>query len=116
MTIEQFWKIVGKVHRGSKGDMGAKCRLLRKELRKLTAKEVRSFGDRFGDCEAKAYAWELWAAAYIIGGGRSDDMFSDFRSTPISMGQETFERVVVSPAALIDTQLDADNAFYEGYQ
>src|SRR5262245_49256063 len=116
MTIEQFWKVVEKVHRASKGDMDAKCDLLRKELRKLPAKEVISYRDRFASCEAKAYTWELWAAAYIIGGGCSDDMFSDFRATLISMGRTTFERIVASPAALIDTELDEDNAFYEGYQ
>ena len=118
MTIEEFWKIVEKVHRASKGDMDAKCELLRKELRKLRAKEVNSFAERFTDCDATAYTWELWAAAFIIGAGCwcSDDRFSDFRATLISMGRETFERIVVSPAAVVDTDLDADNAFNEGYQ
>lgn len=116
MTTEQFWKIVDKVHRASMGNMDAKCDLLRKELRKLPAKEIVSFENEFADLQAKAYTWELWAAAYITGGGCSDDMFSDFRATLISMGREVFERVVASPAALTDTELDADNAFYEGYQ
>jgi hypothetical protein len=116
MTIEQVWKIVDGVHAASKGDMDTKCQLLGKELRKLTAEEVWSFAERFGDCDARAYTWELWAAAYIIGGGCSDDSFSDFRATLISMGQSTFERVVEFPEALIDLDLDEDNAFYEGYQ
>jgi len=116
MTTEQFWKIVGKVHGASKGDMDAKCDLLRKELRKLPATEVVSFEKHFADCEAKAYTWELWAVAYIVGGGCSDDMFMDFRATLISQGREVFERVVASPSKFIDTGLDADTAFYEGYQ
>lgn len=116
MTTEQFWKIVDKVHRASKGDMDAKCNLLRNALRKLSAKEVVSFENQFANRDAEAYTCELWAAAYIIGGGCSDDMFSDFRGTLISMGREVFEPVVASPAALVDTGLDADTAFYEGYQ
>ena len=116
MTLEQFWKIVDKVHRASKGAMDAKCELLRKELRKLPAKEVRSFEEQFAECEARAYTWELWAAAYIIGGGCSDDMFMDFRATLISMGQSTFDRVVSSPATLASMDLNEDSAFYEGYQ
>ena len=116
MTTDGFWKIVDRVHAASKGDMDAKCELLRKELRKLPAKEIRSFEEHFADCEARAYSWELWAAAYIIGGGCSDDMFMDFRATLISMGKATFERVVSSPGVLVDMDVSEENAFYEGYQ
>ena len=73
MTVEKFWRIVDKVHRDSKGSMSAKRMLLRKVLRKLPPKEVRSFDAHFGDCEARSYTWELWAAAYIIAGWCSDD-------------------------------------------
>jgi hypothetical protein len=115
MTVKKFWQIVEKVHRDSKGNMSAKRRLLHKELRRLSAKEVRPFDARFGDCEAKAYTWDLWAAAYIIAGGCSDDMFTDFRAALISMGREVFERVTKSPTALVDTKIDKKNAFNEGY-
>jgi hypothetical protein len=116
MTIQTFWEIVDRVHHASNGDMDSKCELLGDELRKLPADEVRSFDKHFGDCEYQAYTWELWAAAYIIGGGCSDDAFSDFRTTLISMGQETFARVVASPGVLVEWDLDEESAFYEGYQ
>jgi hypothetical protein len=111
MTAEEFWKIIDRVHAASKGGMDAKCTLLREELRKLPAKEIRSFEEHFADCEARAYSWELWAAAYIIGGGCSDDMFMDFRATLISTGRATFERVVSSPGVLVDMDVSEDNAF-----
>lgn len=116
MTIERFWEIVDRVHRAAKGSMDKKCDLLRSELRKLPPHEVQVFEERFSDCEDKAYTWELWAAAYIIGGGCSDDAFSDFRSSLISMGRDTFERAVASPASLAQMDLDPDSIFYEGYQ
>lgn len=116
MTLEQFWKIIDKVHAASDGDMDTKCELLEKELRKLPAEEVRSFEEHFAECEAKAYTWELWAAAYIIGGGCSDDSFMDFRATLISMGRPIFEQVVSSPAALVNMDISDETAFYEGYQ
>jgi hypothetical protein len=116
MTIKKFWQIIDSVHRRSKGSMSAKRRSLRKELLRLPPKEVRSFDEHFGDCEAKAYTWELWAAAYIIGGGCSDDSFSDFRAALISMGRNVFERVVESPAALVKMAINKRNAFNEGYQ
>ncbi len=66
--------------------MDKKCRLLNTELRRLALDEVVSFHGHFTDCVDRAYSWPLWAAAYIMGGGCSDDGFWDFRSTLISMG------------------------------
>jgi hypothetical protein len=96
--------------------MEAKCELLGGALGKLPPAEVKAFAGQFDDCDDKACTWELWAAPYIIGGGCSDDAFSDFRATLLSMGRETFERVVADPNALTDMDLDEDSAFYEGYQ
>ena len=116
MTPDQFWKTVEKVHRDSHGDMDKKCESLDVELRKLTLEEVCSFHKHFNECQDRAYTWELWAAAYIIGGGCSDDAFSDFRSTLISMGRETFEKAIADPQWLAEIDYDAENAHYEGYQ
>ena len=102
MTLDQFWKIVEDVHRTSGGDMDKKCELLDAELRRLPLEEVRSFHAHFYECFDRAFSWELWAAAYIIGGGCSDDKFSDFRSTLISMGRQTFERALADPQSLAD--------------
>jgi hypothetical protein len=116
MTLDQFWSIVEKVHRDSLGDMDRKCELLDAVLRGLPLDEVVSFHAHFDECDVRAYSWELWAAAYIIGGGCSDDAFSDFRATLISMGRETFERALAAPEALADMDYDSEVAFYEGYQ
>lgn len=96
--------------------MDKKCELLDAELRRLPLDEVCSFHRYFYECQDRAYNWELWAAAYIIGGGCSDDAFSDFRSTLISMGRQTFERALANPESLADMDYDAEIAHYEGYQ
>jgi hypothetical protein len=116
MTIDEFWDIVDRVHRASGGDMDRKCQLLQEDLEKLSIDEIYSFDSHFDDCDDKAYAWDLWAAAYIIGGGCSDDSFSDFRATLISMGRETFEKVVTLPDSLADMEYEKYDSFYEGYQ
>jgi hypothetical protein len=116
ITLDQFWNMVEKVHRASGGDMDRKCELLDAELRRLPLEEVRSFHAHFDECKDRAYSWELWAAAYIIGGGCSDDAFSDFRSTLISMGRQTFEQALADPQSLPDMDYDAEIAHYEGYQ
>ncbi len=116
VTIDEFWDIVDRVHLASGGDMEMKCQLLRAELEKLSAETLYSFDNHFDDCDDTAYSWDLWAAAYIIGGGCSDDSFSDFRGTLISMGREIFERIVSLPDALADMETGKYESFYEGYQ
>ncbi len=116
MQIDQFWNIVEKVRSASDGDMDRKCKLLDVELRRLPLDEVRSFYAHFDECFDRAYSWELWAAAYIIGGGCSDDAFTDFRSTLISMGRQTFESALADPQSLADIDYDPDERHYEGYQ
>lgn len=65
----------------------------------------------------EAYRWDLWAAAYIIGGGCSDDGFMDFRATLISHGREIYEQALEDPESLADLgKMDEDYWFYEGYQ
>jgi hypothetical protein len=46
--------------------------------------------------------WDLWAAAYLIGGGCSDDSFMDFRAGLIAQGRDWYERAAASPDALAD--------------
>lgn len=48
---------------------------------------------------ADSYRNPLWAAAYVINGGCSDDGFDYFRGWLIVQGHEVYERVsVVSPS------------------
>jgi hypothetical protein len=51
---------------------------------------------------AQSYRSPLWAAAYMINGGCSDDGFDYFRGWLILQGQEVFERVVADPDALAE--------------
>ena len=115
MTLDQFWAIIEEVHRNSAGNMDAKCELLGTTLRKLPLDEVRSFDEHFREQYYRAYDWGLWAAAYIIGHGCSDDSFMDFRSTLISMGRETFERALADPESLAELDYDAEASALRGF-
>ncbi|WP_079185073.1 DUF4240 domain-containing protein [Streptomyces uncialis] len=52
------------------------------------------------DLMAESYRAPLWAAAYTVNGGCSDDGFDYFRAWLIGQGREVFERVVADPDAL----------------
>jgi hypothetical protein len=116
MTRDEFWNIVDGVNSSAAGDMTRKCELLAAALGGRTATEVESFSVHFDECDDRAFSWELWAAAHIMGGGCSDDAFANFRAALISMGRKTFETVVAAPETLVDIDIDPEQAFHEGYQ
>ncbi|MFC9245678.1 DUF4240 domain-containing protein [Streptomyces sp. NPDC057136] len=47
----------------------------------------------------------LWAAAYVINGGCSDDGFDYFRGWLIAQGREVFERTAADPDALAEVPI-----------
>ena len=116
MNTDDFWNIIDRVHAANPADMDAKCEGLRAELRKLGADDLKDFIHHFDTADARAYDWKLWGAAYVIQGGCSDDSFSDFRATLISMGRAFYERALADPDSLADTQFDEEYSCYEGYQ
>lgn len=87
-------------------------------LRKLTPEEIVSFDRRFDHYHNLAYRWDLWAAAYWLGGGCSDDGFIDFRSTLISLGRERFHQVLKGPDSIADLLDEPDMPYMqsEGFQ
>ena len=115
MTEDDFWTIVDDVNSRAGGDMDAKERLLRESLEALDAAGVKGFSDHMDRMMGSAYTWPLWAAAYIIQGGCSDDGFMDFRSSLVFTGRRVFEPAVASPDSLGDLDDDTlDTLYHEG--
>ena len=52
------------------------------------------------DLLAESYQNPLWAAAYLINGGCSDDGFDYFRGWLLTQGQEVYDSVLASPDSL----------------
>jgi len=118
MTNDTFWEIIAKSKSASDGDMDAQVQALQRELLNLPADEIVEFERVFGEYTQQAYRWDLWGAAYIIGGGCSDDAFVDFRSWLISMGQSVYERAIADPDSLADIEMGPDgeeDAFFEEF-
>lgn len=116
MTEDQFWDLIDQ----SRAKQPAACKLLQK-VRAVAAKT--ESGDRFlsrlrvlldalqpADVKdfklildrqlARAYTWELWAAAYIMMGGCSDDGFEYWRAWLISQGHAIFDAAIATPESL----------------
>ncbi len=114
MDENTFWRIIKTSKSNSSGNYERQQTELNKELSKHSALEVLEFDNRFRTLRGQAYTWDLWAAAYIMNGGCSDDCFSDFRGWLIGQGKEIFENAMQNPETLVQLEHDMDNDDWEG--
>jgi Protein of unknown function (DUF4240) len=77
-------------------------------LAACTPPDILQDQERFDELHAALYRWDVWAAAYLIGGGCSDDGFIDFRAGIIAQGRDWYEKVAASPDNLADHPAVAD--------
>ena len=110
----KFWEIIKTTKSNSSGNYERQQTELNKELSKLTAIEILKFDNKFRTLRGQAYTWDLWAAAYIMNGGCSDDCFSDFRGWLIGQGKDVFDNAMQNAESLVKLEHDLDNDDWEG--
>ena len=110
MKANVFWALIDSSIKAS-GGLGlgggaagseAQLRSLGRALGRLSSDDLIEFNEQYWRCHASAYRWDLWAVAYLIHGGCSDDGFHDCRTWFISMGRQVFEDVMRDPDSLAD--------------
>ena len=102
MTREAFWEVLDAAMAGAAFVRSALPDALRDELLGQSEEEVADFIRHFHDARVEAYRWELFGAAWIAGGGASEDDFGDFRDWLISLGREVFDDVLHHPERLLN--------------
>lgn len=102
MDIDRFWQLVEAAKVQADGDTEARVEMLYAGLGGLDPADLQSFQHHYDQLIALSYRWDLWAAAYIINGGCSDDGFRYFRDWLISEGRATFERALKDSDSLAD--------------
>jgi hypothetical protein len=75
MEIRTFWAIIESAQSGHPFDEA-----LVDVLAARPRQDILEYHERFGELQSALYRWDVWAAAYLIGGGCSDDSFTDFRA------------------------------------
>lgn len=103
MTTDEFWKIVDDA-RASDGNREVDVSNVRRTLEGLSVDSILGFEKELQTRMAESYRWDLWAVAYIVNGGCSDDGFDYFRGWLISKGRAYYE------TALQDAERAADDA------
>ncbi|WP_433537835.1 DUF4240 domain-containing protein [Micromonospora sp. CA-249363] len=109
MDGDEFWALVesagADVGSRTDDDGEALAAALVRRLAATSPESILEFEELFDQLQGALYRWDVWAAAYLIGGGCSDDSFMDFRAGVIAQGRGWYERVLASPDGLADHPL-----------
>jgi len=82
-------------------------------LSKLSDDEIIKWGQIFNLYQKKSYNDRLWAAAYVINGGCSDDGFDYFRGWLMAQGKDVFLNALRDPDSLVELELECGEAEFE---
>jgi hypothetical protein len=97
-----FWRLIEETHAQCGGDCDRQVELLEERLKAQPEEQIIAFKQILGGLQKESYTWELWAAAYLINGGCSDDGFDYFRSWLIAQGEAIFTAALKDPGTLAD--------------
>lgn len=102
MRLDDWWQVVEAARStvDDADDPEAVADEVRLILQERDPEEVAELAQPLGDLLSASYNWELWAAAYLINGGASDDGFEYFRGWLITQGREVFEQALDDPDSL----------------
>ncbi|MEM7603942.1 MAG: DUF4240 domain-containing protein [Myxococcota bacterium] len=122
MDEDTFWQVVeaAKDHGAGFDDtFQGREEGLAIELRKLSAERIEAFEHRFREASSRAYSYEIWDAAILLGEGScSDDWFVYFRSWLISLGRQRYEAALRDPETLADIEFGSgkeQSVFFEEF-
>ncbi len=102
MTHDQFWQIIDTACCSDPRSAEDWDQRLTDALAQLPAEEIVEWDHEFDRLAAQAYRTDLWAAAYLINGGASDDGFYYFRCWLIGMGKQIYHDAIANPDSLAD--------------
>jgi hypothetical protein len=116
MDEATFWKLIDQSRETADADPDEQLEHLEAMLRDLAPEEIVDFDRLFTEFHQQAYTWPLWGAAYLIGGGCSDDGFMDFRGWLISRGKKVYDTALASPDSLAGVVGEDEETQVEGFQ
>ena len=114
MNRDQFWNIIDSAISSASGTSEVAPEVT-KLLEQFEASEIVSFKQHQLDVQAESYRWDLWAVAFIINGGCSDDGFDYFRAWLVANGRNKFDRAMSKPDSIgewADGDADYEDMLY----
>lgn len=102
MDKQTFWKLIETARAEAGTDPDRVAEHASALLAGLPAAEIRAAQQVLWDLLAESYRSPLWAAAYLINGGCSDDGFDYFRGWLLMRGEAAFAAALADPDSLAD--------------
>lgn len=102
MDTKTFWQLIEASKSAGGGDPDTQVAALQEKLQSVPESEIVEFDRLLHGQLDRSYRRDLWAAAYIINGGCSDDGFDYFRAWLIAQGREVFEQALQDPETLVE--------------
>lgn len=94
MSEGLFWEII---EGDSQATIGERIEQLPERLAAFKPKAIKDFNKLLRTRWNEAYRTDVWALAYLLRGGCSDDAFMDFRAWLIMQGRQVFEQALSDP-------------------
>ncbi|AGL15057.1 DUF4240 domain-containing protein [Actinoplanes sp. N902-109] len=102
MRTDDFWAVIDRATADRPGSPDEVAKRAVAELATRDPGEIVAWGRHIDKVMAASGKEDLWAAAYLINGGCSDDGFDYFRGWLIANGRDVLARAVRDPDSLAD--------------
>jgi Protein of unknown function (DUF4240) len=102
MRTDEFWAVVDVATADRPGSPDEVAKRAAAELATRDPDEIVAWDRHFGKVMVASGTDDLWAAAYLINGGCSDEGFDAFRGWLIAHGRDAVARSVKDPDSLAD--------------
>ncbi|MEU4215390.1 DUF4240 domain-containing protein [Actinoplanes sp. NPDC026623] len=102
MRTDDFWTVIDRATADRPGSPDEVAKRAIADLAARDPAEIVAWGLHLDKVMAASGKEDLWAAAYLINGGCSDDGFDNFRGWLIANGREVVARAVREPDSLAD--------------
>lgn len=118
MDEDGFWGLVEDARASvddTVADPDGVADALTKVLGTARTEEIVGFGTELARLQVESYRWDLWAAAYLINSGASEDGFDSFRGWLLAQGREVWEAALADPDSLADVVDEDRPEGFEGF-
>jgi hypothetical protein len=102
MRTDDFWAVIGRATADRPASPGEVAKRAAADLATRDPEEIVAWARHLDKVMVASGTQDLWAAAYLIHGGCTEDGFDSFRGWLIAHGREAVAQSVRSPDSLAD--------------
>lgn len=113
MDENKFWRLIQEAYHESNWTTDIQMDILTDKLSNCQQEEILKFQAIYDVYAKESYKEKLWAAAYVMNGGCSDDCFDYFRGWLISRGKDPYLNALKDPDSIADLDIAPDCEYFE---